>query len=57
MRSDDPGRSDGQPEWHGADVQPNGTVWITEPFWKASDRYQEETGEVLCRMTLGAQAF
>ena len=35
----------------------NGTVWITEPFWKASDRYQAETGEVLCRMILGAQAF
>ena len=35
----------------------NGTVWITEPFWKASDRYQAETGGVLRRMILGAQAF
>ena len=35
----------------------NGTVWNTELFWKASDRYQAETGEVLCRMIPGVQAF
>ena len=35
----------------------NGTAWITEPFWKASVRYQAVTGEVLYRMIPGAQIF